>query len=71
VTYVSIGILNNQTYAPEALYLTDDNKAPSNGTQTRIRFVHASPTSPQVDVRLNGQLIFSDIKYGGNNNHVY
>jgi len=47
----------------EAVLLADDNSAPAAG-MTRLRFVHAHPDGPQVDVNLSdGTLLVDDISF--------
>lgn len=49
----------------EPLVLPDDNTAPSNG-MARVRFVHASPDAPTVDITLaDGTTLFDDISFRG------
>lgn len=47
----------------EPLVLEDDNSAPSSG-MARVRFVHASPDAPTVDITLtNGATLFNDVAF--------
>ncbi|MGQ9675428.1 MAG: DUF4397 domain-containing protein [Chloroflexota bacterium] len=49
----------------EPLVLTDDNSAPPAG-QAKVRFVHASPNAPAVDIaEASGRVIFSGISFKG------
>ncbi|MGQ9683955.1 MAG: DUF4397 domain-containing protein [Anaerolineae bacterium] len=49
--------------ALEPLLLQDDNSAPPPG-QARLRFVHASPDAPAVDVAVaGGPVLFSNVAY--------
>lgn len=54
----------------EALALVDDNT--TNPTNARIRFVHASPDAPNVDIRVagGGPVLFSNIAFRGNGGYV-
>ncbi|MFQ5341349.1 MAG: DUF4397 domain-containing protein [Anaerolineae bacterium] len=58
-TVVLLGELTNI----EPLVLTDDNSLPAAG-QTRVRFVHAAPDAPTVDLVLeNGPDLFANVPY--------
>jgi len=47
----------------EPLVLVDDNTAPASG-QARVRFVHAGPDAPTVDVTLtDGTTLFDDVSF--------
>ncbi|GJM24290.1 MAG: hypothetical protein DHS20C16_07050 [Phycisphaerae bacterium] len=49
----------------ETVLLTDDNSAPAAG-MTRLRFVHAHPEGPEVDINLSdGTLLVDDISFRG------
>lgn len=48
----------------QPLVLTDDNAAPEAG-KAHVRFVHASPDAPAVDVFVkNGPVLFADVAFG-------
>jgi len=54
----------------EALALVDDNTTdPANA---RIRFVHASPDAPNVDIRVagGGPVLFSNVAFRGNGGYI-
>jgi hypothetical protein len=47
----------------EPIVLADDNAAPAQG-QSRVRFVHASPDAPAVDITLtDGTTLFDDVAF--------
>lgn len=46
----------------QTLILQDDLSAPAEG-QARMRFVHASPDAPAVDVQAGGETLFSDVAF--------
>ncbi len=49
----------------EPLVLTDNNSAPADG-KAHVRFVHASPDAPAVDVAVKGgPVIFSNVAFKG------
>jgi hypothetical protein len=53
----------NELASIEALVLEDDNTLPMSG-KAHVRFVHASPDAPAVDITLpDGTAIFSDIEF--------
>jgi hypothetical protein len=53
----------NELVSIEALVLEDDNTLPASG-KAHVRFVHASPDAPAVDITLpDGTAIFSDIEF--------
>ncbi len=51
------------------IVLEDDN---SLNTMARIRFVHASPNAPAVDIALanNGPVLFADVEFGENGGYI-
>ena len=52
----------NNVASNEALFLTDDNT--NNPDAARVRFVHASPDAPAVDIKVaNGPFLFQDIEF--------
>lgn len=52
------------------LVLADDNSAPAVG-QARIRFVHASPDAPTVDITLeDGTTLYDDVAFGENGGYI-
>lgn len=54
----------------EPLVLTDDNSAPDAG-QARVRFVHASPDAPAVDITLeDGTSLFDNVAFRGNGGYI-
>jgi hypothetical protein len=54
----------------EAIVLTDDNSAPDDGL-ARVRFVHASPDAPTVDITLaDGTTLFDDVSFGENGGYI-
>ena len=61
VTLAAIGMAP----ALEALVMVDNNSAPAAG-MARVRFVHASPDAPAVDIALkNGPVLLPNIAYKG------
>jgi hypothetical protein len=49
----------------EALTLQDDNRAPSAG-KAKVRFVHASPDAPAVDIAVaGGPVLFPNVQFKG------
>jgi hypothetical protein len=52
----------NDTAPLEAWELTDLHDLPTPG-DVSVRFVHASPNAPPLDLRLNGQLTFPGVMY--------
>lgn len=65
-TVVAVGQLAN--IAP--LVLTDNNAAPAAG-KAHVRFVHASPNAPAVDVAVKGgPVLFSNIAFKGTGNYL-
>ena len=58
-TVVAVGLLENI----EPLVLVDNNSAPAAG-KAHVRFVHASPDAPAVDVAVkDGPVLFSNISF--------
>jgi hypothetical protein len=58
-TVVAVNILDSI----EPLVLEDDNSAPSAGT-AKVRFVHASPDAPTVDITLtDGTTLFDNVAF--------
>jgi len=58
-TVVALGELANI----EPLVLSDDNALPAAG-MTKIRFVHASPNAPNVDIRVkDGPVLFENVAF--------
>ena len=58
---VAVGTLENI----EPLVLIDNNSAPAPG-KAHVRFVHASPDAPSVDIAVTGgPVLFSDIAFKG------
>lgn len=54
----------------EPLVLADDNSAPAAG-QARVRFVHASPDAPTVDITLpDGTTLFDDVAFKQNAGYI-
>lgn len=53
-----------------ALVLEDNNMCPHNGS-AHVRFIHATPSAPMVDVLADGSVIFQDVAYGQAGNPVY
>ncbi len=54
----------------EAILLDDDNSTPAAG-MTRLRFVHAHPDGPEVDINLSdGTLLVDDINFRGVSEYV-
>lgn len=60
-TVVAVGLLENI----EPLVLVDNNSAPAAG-KAHVRFVHASPDAPAVDIAVTGgPVLFSNIPFKG------
>lgn len=60
-TVVAVGELENI----EPLVLIDDNRPPAAG-KAHVRFVHASPDAPAVDIAVkNGPVLFSNVAFKG------
>ncbi|GMU24072.1 MAG: hypothetical protein AMXMBFR13_41490 [Phycisphaerae bacterium] len=60
----------NRLASIEPLVLSDDNSAPPTG-QARVRFVHASPDAPVVDITLpDGTTLFNDVAFKGNGGYI-
>jgi hypothetical protein len=60
-TVVAVGLLSDI----EPLVLVDNNSAPASG-KAHVRFVHASPDAPAVDIAVtDGPVLFSDIPFKG------
>jgi hypothetical protein len=60
-TIVALGTLENI----EPLVLVDNNSAPAEG-KAHVRFVHASPDAPAVDIAVKGgPVLFSNIAFKG------
>jgi hypothetical protein len=60
-TVVAVGLLENI----EPLVLVDNNSAPAAG-KAHVRFVHASPDAPAVDIAVKGgPVLFSNIAFKG------
>jgi hypothetical protein len=60
-TVVAVGLLENI----EPLVLVDNNSAPAAG-KAHVRFVHASPDAPAVDIAVKGgPVLFSSVSFKG------
>jgi LPXTG-motif cell wall-anchored protein len=61
-TVVAVGMLENI----EPLVLTDNNSAPAEG-MAHVRFVHASPDAPAVDIAVanGGPVLFANVPFKG------
>ncbi|HRX85085.1 MAG TPA: DUF4397 domain-containing protein [Phycisphaerae bacterium] len=60
----------NTLAAIEPLVLADDNQAPSAGS-ARVRFVHASPNAPTVDITLaDGTTLFDNVAFKGVGDYI-
>jgi LPXTG-motif cell wall-anchored protein len=60
-TVVAVGLLENI----EPLVLVDNNSAPATG-KAHVRFVHASPDAPAVDIAVkDGPVLFGNIAFKG------
>jgi LPXTG-motif cell wall-anchored protein len=61
-TVVAVGLLDNI----EPLVLVDNNSAPAAG-KAHVRFVHASPDAPAVDIAVanGGPVLFSNVAFKG------
>jgi len=55
-------VAGGQAGAAESWWLTDDNRLPGVG-KARVRFVHASPDAPAVDVVVSSIPLFEDVAY--------
>ena len=60
-TVVAVGMLENI----EPLVLVDNNSTPADG-KAHVRFVHASPDAPAVDIAVkDGPVLFSNVAFKG------
>jgi hypothetical protein len=61
-TVIAVGLLDNI----EPLVLVDNNSAPAAG-KAHVRFVHASPDAPAVDIAVanGGPVLFSNVPFKG------
>ncbi len=60
-TVVAVGLLENI----EPLVLVDNNSAPAEG-KAHVRFVHASPDAPAVDIAVTGgPVLFANVPFKG------
>jgi hypothetical protein len=67
VTVVASGLLGNNSF--DLLPFIDDNT--TNPNAARVRFIHASPNAPAVDIRLsNGTLLFDDVVFGTSGGYI-
>jgi LPXTG-motif cell wall-anchored protein len=65
-TVVAVGMLENI----EPLVLIDNNSAPAAG-KAHVRFVHASPDAPAVDIAVaGGPVLFSDVAFKGTGDYL-
>jgi len=65
-TVVAVNLLNSI----EPLVLSDDNSDPAVGS-SRVRFVHASPDAPTVDITLpDGTTLFDDVSFKENAGYI-
>jgi hypothetical protein len=65
-TVVALGTLENI----EPLVLMDNNSAPAEG-KAHVRFVHASPDAPAVDIAVKGgPVLFSNIAFKGTGDYL-
>ena len=66
-TVVAVGMLENI----EPLVLIDNNSAPAEG-KAHVRFVHASPDAPAVDIAVanGGPVLFSNVAFKGTGDYL-
>jgi LPXTG-motif cell wall-anchored protein len=65
-TVVAVGTLENI----EPLVLIDNNSAPADG-KAHVRFVHASPDAPAVDIAVTGgPVLFSNVPFKGTGDYL-
>ncbi len=66
-TVVAVGMLENI----EPLVLMDNNSAPAAG-KAHVRFVHASPDAPAVDIAVanGGPVLFSNVAFKGTGDYL-
>ena len=65
-TVVAVGMLENI----EPLVLIDNNSAPAAG-KAHVRFVHASPDAPAVDIAVTGgPVLFSNVAFKGTGDYL-
>jgi hypothetical protein len=65
-TVVAVGLLENI----EPLVLIDNNSAPAAG-KAHVRFVHASPDAPAVDIAVKGgPVLFSNVAFKGTGDYL-
>jgi len=68
--FIGLNATGNETSTLERWILQDDNTLPANAGDVSIRFVHASPNSPSLDLRINGVERFSNVTYKRASNYV-
>src|SRR3990167_8647471 len=65
-TVIVSGLLSNlEEYPLRFLTFTDSDSQPSND-RARVRFIHASAGSPDVDFIVNGDVVFDNVNYSDN-----
>ena len=70
-TIVVGGLLTNtQDFPLELITFTDSDSKPNNG-ESRIRFIHASAGSPDVDFITDNDVLFGDVSYSNNGRPEY
>ena len=70
-TVVVGGLLTNTADFPlELLPFTDSDSQPSRGN-ARVRFIHASAGSPDVDFLINNDVVFENVNYQDSGNPEY
>jgi len=72
VTLAIFGLVNTNDVQQKLRYLImiDDNSAPSAKDKAKIRFFHASPGAPSLDVRANDLDLFNNLPYGNVGDYI-
>jgi hypothetical protein len=58
---ITVVASNNATI--NVVTLSDDNSAPSDQVTSRVKFFHAIPNAPAVNLRINGQTYFTNVSF--------
>jgi len=65
VTLLVTGLARNKDVPIDMKVILDDFTLPSDDKKAKVRFIHAVPNAPNVDVRLlDGTLLFENVGYG-------
>jgi hypothetical protein len=72
-TFLFVGLKNitaNQTHENLDMLLVEDDRSLPMAGETKLRFIHASPNSPAVSLRINGISVFFNVSYRGSTNYT-